>query len=488
MTRGLSLLVLAGALGSAAVSALAADGGVVAPNSAGAPAPGRVLVIPVRGPIEPALLYVVRRGAREAAADPSIRAIVFAVDTPGGELSAAEQIIRTIQAIRVPTVAWVERQALSAGALISMAAGRIYMAPGSVIGDALPMLMLPLVGVQELPADLKEKVVSATAAIARAAAEQGGHDPDVAEAMVRIEMELKVGDDLVKPAGRLLTLTATEASRPVGPHGRPLLSAGTVDSLAALLKEIGLEDAAAVEMPVTAAERIARWIKALGWLFLLLGGGGIYLEIKTPGFGLPGIVGILALSLFFWGHHVAGLAGYEDMALIVAGVALLAVELWIPGFGVPGVAGSVLLLAGLVLAMVERPPGGGWLPPLSAFGPAFFNLGLAAAGTIAIGWLAGRWLPRTPAYSALVLTASTSRTRGFTSSTPAANLVGQSGAADSDLRPAGVARIGDRRIDVVTDGEFVPAGTPIRVVRLDGFRIIVEPAAPPATAPSEGSE
>ncbi len=444
------------------------------PAAATSAATSTVWVIPIRGPIEPALLYIVRRGAREAA-EGNVSAVVFVMDTPGGQLDAAEGIIRQIQGIRVPTYTWVERHAFSAGALIALATKKIYMAPGSLIGDALPIMVMPLLGPQDMPDDLKEKVVAATAAIARSAAEQAGHDPAVAEAMVRADMELKIDGEVIKPAGRLLTLTAEEARRPVGPNRRPLLSAGTVRSLEELLAVVGLAGAQVQELRVTSAERLARWIQALSWLFLLVGIGGIYIEVKTPGFGLPGTIGILALAIFFWGHHVAGLAGYEDLALIVLGVALLAVELWLPGFGIFGMLGTLLLVAGVILTMSERPLSGGWWPELISLRRALGQFGAAVVGTAVLIWAIQRWFPKTRAYHALVLTASTSRTQGFTSSHVPTDLLGQTGVALSDLRPAGVVRLGDSRLDVVTDGEFVPAGTRVRVVQVDGFRVVVEP-------------
>ncbi len=445
------------------------------------PSAGRVLVIPIRGPIEPALLYIVRRGARECAAANDIRAVVFAIDTPGGQLEVTERIIREIRSIKVPRYAWVERQAFSAGALIALAANRIYMAPGSVIGDALPIMVLPLAGPQEMPADLKEKIVSATAALARSAAEQAGHNPAVAEAMVRADMELKIGDELIKPAGRLLTLTDQEAARRVGSEPTPLLSSGTVPDLASLLRETGVSDCRIEELRVTSAERLARWVESLGWLFLLIGIGGIYIELRTPGFGLPGTIGLLGLAIFFWGHHVAGVAGYEDLALIVLGTVLLAVEAALPGFGIPGILGSALLLGGIVLAMTERPPSGGWLPSPELLLRPLGQLAAAAVGTVALGWLAARLLPRTAPYRELVLTASTSRTGGFVSYEPPAGLVGSVGVTISDLRPAGVAQFGERRLDVLADGEFIPVGTPVRIVRVEGFRILVEPERRDAT-------
>ncbi len=469
MNRRLPIF-LAAAL--AAVTAAAAPG----PTSGGAEAQAenRVLVIPVRGAIEPALLYIIRRGAQEAESG-GARAVVFVIDTPGGRLDAADSIMRTILDMKVPRYAFVEKNAFSAGALIALATQKIYMSPGSVIGDAMPILALPLAGPSEMPADLKEKTVSATAALARAAAEQSGHNPEVAEAMIRAEMELKIGGDLIKPAGRLLTLTNEEALRPVGPEKKPLLSAGTVATLEDLLKAEGIANPRIEELKVTGAERVARWIQMLSWLFLIAGAAGIYIEVKTPGFGLPGILGLSALAIFFWGHHVAGLAGYEDLALIVLGLVLLAVEIFLPGFGIPGVAGTVLLTAGILLTMAERPPGGGWIPTAAALRAPFANLGLAAAGTVVLGLVLSRWLPKTGLYHELVLGAATSRDEGYLAAETNADLAGASGRTATDLRPAGTAILAGRRVDVVSSGGFVARGTAVRVVRAEGARIVVEP-------------
>ncbi|MBM4156057.1 MAG: serine protease [Lentisphaerae bacterium] len=462
------------ALGPAARADAPGAAATNAATAAAAAAGDRVLVIPVRGAIEPALLYIIRRGAQEAA-DGGARAVVFVIDTPGGRLDAADAIMRTLQGIRAPTYAFVEKNAFSAGALIAMATRTIYMAPGSVIGDAMPILALPIAGPQEMPADLKEKTVSATAALARAAAEQAGHNPEVAEAMIRAEMELKIGGEVIKPAGRLLTLTNEEALRPVGPAKKPLLSAGTVASVEELLKAEGIASPRIEELRVTGAERIARWIQMLGWLFLIAGAAGIYIEVKTPGFGLPGILGLCSLAIFFWGHHVAGLAGHEDLALIAIGLVLLAVEIFIPGFGIPGMVGTVLLAAGLLLAMAERPPGGGWLPTADALRMPLLNFALAIAGTVALGAVLSRWLPRTGLYHDLVLETSTSGDAGYVASGSAADLAGADGRTATDLRPAGTAILAGRRVDVVSSGGFIARGTPVRVIRTEGARVVVEP-------------
>lgn len=174
-----------------------------------------VYVIPIRGEIEPALLYVIRRGVAEATADDA-KAVIFVMDTPGGRIDAATDIIKTIGELKIPTYTFVERHAFSAGALISFGTDHIYMAPGSVIGDAMPIMVSPTGDVKDMPEALQEKTVSAVAAMARSTAEQKGHDPKLAEKMVRRGIEYRIGDEIISPTNQLLTLTNLEAERLVG--------------------------------------------------------------------------------------------------------------------------------------------------------------------------------------------------------------------------------------------------------------------------------
>ena len=283
-----------------------------------------VYVIPIRGQIEGALLYVIRRGIAEAEQQHAA-AILLVMDTPGGTLAAAGDIVRSIQSAHPPVYTFVEKDAFSAGAIIALATQAIYMAPGSVIGDALPIMMSPIGGVQEMSEGVEEKAVSAVSALVRSAAQNAGHDPELAEKMVRRELEYKLGDKIISPAGRLLTLTADEAAQP-RPDGQPLLSAGTVSDLPALLERLSLGAHPLVEMRITPTEKLARMIAAAAPILMIIGFLGIYIEVKTPGFGLPGILGAACLALFFWGHHIAGLAGMEDLLLFIAGIAIVQVQ------------------------------------------------------------------------------------------------------------------------------------------------------------------
>ena len=435
------------------------------------PATPAVYVVPVDGPIEPALLYVVRRGIDEAVRNHAA-AIVFQMDTPGGQVNAAEGIVNAITRTTIPTYTFVEHNAFSAGALIALSTKHIYMAPGSVIGAATPLMMGPGGGVQDLPGEVKEKMTSAVAALARSAAEQGGHDKRLAEAMVRADMEYRVDGTVISPKGRLLTLTNTEAERPVGDPPHPLLSEGTVKDIDGLLQAIGLPAAETRVLRVTAAERLARLIARIAPFLMMIGLGGIWLEIKTPGFGVFGITGIACLLLYFFGSHIAGLAGMEDLLLFFAGLVLLAIEIFaIPGFGITGMGGLLLILLSLVGGMIEHLPGSLRPVPLSmeSLSGPLVQVGLAFVGSLALAFLAGRFLPESRAFGKLAL--------GAVVPPPGErqdDLLGAEGVARSDLRPGGTAIINGRRVAVLTRGDYVARGTPVRVVDARGNRIVVE--------------
>ena len=433
-----------------------------------------VYAIPIRGMIEPALLYVIRRGVQEADAVDA-KAIVFVMDTPGGTLQAASDIVRTIQKIKVPTYTFVEKEAFSAGAIIAMATKHIYMAPGTVIGDAMPILMTPWGGVQEMPEDIKEKSVSAVAALIRSAAEEGGHNKELAEKMVRREIEFKIGDEVISPAGQLLTLTNVEAERKAGEPKQPILSEGTVKDVNELLKTVGLEGASVKEMEVTAIERVARFIAALAPLFLIVGLLGLYIEFKMQGTIIPGAIGVLCLAIFFWGHHIAGLAGMEDILIFLLGMALLTIEItFIPGFGAIGLLGIGLMLWALLDAMIEKYPGGPWYPAWPAVQVPLLKLSVSLIGSAVAAMFLGKFLPKTRLFKNIGLETTTSKKNGYAASDDLKSLIGLEGRALSPLRPAGSAEFGGQRLDVITRGDYLASGTPIRVVESHGSRIIVE--------------
>lgn len=321
-------------------------------------------------------------------------------------------------------------------------------------------------------------MVSGVAALIRAAADQGGHDPELAEAMVRREAEYRVGDKIISPSGQLLTLTDREAAQPVPPDGRPLLSEGTADSLETMLEMAGLAGAEVVRLEVTPAERLARWIAMLAPLFLMLGLLGIYVELHTPGFGLPGLLGIGSLAIFFWGHHIAGLAGMEDLAIFLLGVLLLLLEvLVIPGFGITGALGIVFICWGLLAAMIQHYPGTPWysLPTWDQLMVPVRNFGLGLGATVLGAVVIGRFLPRSRLARTLVLEQSTAREAGFSAVSSNLPAAGTTAVAETPLRPSGTVRVGDRLLDAITEGLYIERGRQVVITGNREGRVIVEP-------------
>jgi membrane-bound serine protease (ClpP class) len=349
------------------------------------------------------------------------------------------------------------------------------MTPGSVIGAATPVMMIPGQGVQELPDSYEEKLSSAMRALIRATAQAKGHNPDVFEAMVDRERGLTIGETVIVEKGKLLTLTNVEAEKQYGEPLRPLLSAGTVGSVDELLKRLGLEQATHFVVEPYGLEVVGRWLTMISPLLILIGFLAIYIEMKTPGIGVPALVALISFGLYFIGYFIAGLAGWEEAVVFGMGVILLAVEVFVlPGFGMTGVLGLGCVLAALVMAMVHRMPGGpvwpGWtelqVPVLKVLGGF-----LGAAGVMAA---LARYLPETSLFRKLELGATTSAAAGYTSSRgEAAALVGAIGVAETMLRPSGKGRFGEKLVDVVTEGDLVEAGTAIRIVEVSGSRVVV---------------
>ncbi len=414
---------------------------------------GPVHRIPVTGVIELGLAPFIERGlaeAREAGAS----LVVLDIDTPGGRVDAAQRIADALSDSEVPVVALVNRRAFSAGALIALATERVYMRPGSVIGAATP--------VDGSGTKAPEKIVSAMRSEMRALAEARALDPAVAEAMVDEDIAIAG----VVEAGKLLTLTTEEAVA-IG-------YAAEIEDLDALLAERGVDGASVTTAEVNWAERVVRFFSnpVVAPFLLTLGFLGLMAEIKTPTFGVAGAAGLLALSLFFGSNLIIGLAGLEDVILFGAGLVLLGVEIFvIPGFGVFGVLGAVGVAGGLYMSLL------GGLPTV----PDFTRAGMVLTTTILVllvtGWAILRSLPGNARLgrSGIFLTDRTDRSIGYSSAERRNDLIGQRGQAVTDLRPSGTAVFGDERVDVVTDSEWIPAGTAIEVISAEGYRHVVRP-------------
>ena len=441
------------ALGLAVVALSASDGPV--PPGLGAvlapPAPAvrsaqsaaTVVRVPISGTIELGVAPFVARALSEAA-ESGAPAVIIELDTPGGRVDAAWKIIDDLRDAEVPTYAYVNRRALSAGAMIALATDRIYMRPGSTLGAATPVT-----GEGE---KASEKMVSAMRSEFRALAEERGLDPLIAEAMVDESIEVPG----VSEAGRLLTLTTDEATA-LG------VADAEVRDLIELLEITRLPAAPVREIQPNWAEAIVRFLTNPAVAPLLLSLGFL--------FGVAGAVGLASLAAFFGAHHLVHLAGIEEILIFGAGVALIGLEvLVIPGFGIAGILGAGAILGATVMGMVGQVP---------TFDQVFNAAGLVSLSIILVGvatWALVRHLPRSNRFSGLFLRASTSRETGYLSMPPREDLIGALGVTSTDLRPTGVAIVKDERIHVVTEGPWLEAGTPIRVLEVASGRILVRRA------------
>jgi membrane-bound serine protease (ClpP class) len=433
---------------------------------------GDIVVVPVRGEISPSLLMFLRRAEKSAEAN-AASAIIFEMNTYGGRLDSAEEITNVLNHAKIPTYTFINTNAGSAGSLISLATQHIYMAPVSAIGAAAPVLPTG----EDLPLTQREKTISYWSALVRGSAIKNGHNPDVGEAFMNKDKEVKIGDRVVHPKGTLLTLNAQEAAEKI--NGKPLLADGIADSVVDLVQKAGLKGNV-VSLGPTGFEQIAFWITALAPLLLLGGIIGAYLEFKIPGASLPGIISAICFALFFLGHYLAGLAGWEVVALFVLGMVLVIIEILFFAHStiVFGVVGVFLMLASLFWAMIDRYPGETFFPTGRALAIPLLNLFLALVGAaIAIGLLA-RYLPRTSIYRRFALVTANppgpslaGTPREF--ATSVALSPGAEGVSLSILRPSGKAKFLDQIIDVVTQGEFIPPNTLLTVVRKDGMRVVV---------------
>lgn len=404
-------------------------------------APTTAHICTIKGAIDSGLPRYVARVVQGAEAVGA--AVVFRIDSTGGLVDAALQIRDTILRATVPTLAFVEGRAWSAAALIAMAANDLTMAPGSSIGAAEPIPLTP-------------KTLSAVKAEFEATAEARGRDPRTAAAMVDVDIAI---EGLVE-RGQLLSMTAGVATE-----------RGFADAVASTINEAlsiaGVQAASVVEIPFSTGENVARFVThpAVAPVLLTIALVSLVVEIFSAGFGAAGVIGLAALGLFFGGHLIAGVGGWEVTALFLLGVVLLLVEGFVPGFGIFGVGGLAAMIASVYLASRSS------ADAIRSLVVAIVASGVLSALLIRMGMRRG-WFAR------LTLAQSLRTEQGYTAREQRLDLIGRSGTAVTSLRPSGTARFDDLLLDVVSEGMFIGAGTMVTVVRVEGPRIVVSAAQP----------
>jgi len=439
------------------------------------------MIIPIRDEIAEPTLYVLRRGLKQAVAEHA-DAVVLDLKTPGGAIAVTLEMMAALEKFPGRTIAYVDNEAMSAGAFLSAVCGGIWFAPDGVIGAAAPVQESG----QDIEATMKLKLVSYLKARIRAISAGQGRRGEVISAMIDAETELRIDGQLIKPKGELLSLTAAEAMRAYGAPPRPLLGAGIARDVDDLLGQVyGPQGYAATRLESTWSEHLAVLLNRASPVLMGLGLLALFVGFKSPGFGGMIVAGAALLGVVFVGGQVAGLSGHEPVILFAFGLVLLLLELafW-HSAGLLGVLGFGAMLGALLWSMTDLWPGEPIAVAWSAdafVGPVVnLSLGLVLAAGLAAALL--RWLPRGWTWDRLVVQATIGGAAQTASAGPGAGgeldaLVGRRGRAATALRPGGQVEIGGRRFEAAVAVGAVDAGAAVVVVRRTDFALVVEEVA-----------
>lgn len=402
-----------------------------------------VYIIPIENDVERGLEAFIKRTtteAEEAYADH----IIFEIDTPGGRVDAAKQIGKIIQSLDINTTAFITSDALSAGSYIALNSDFIYMAPQSTMGAS------GVITSDGKAADKKAR--SAWIAAMRSAAESKGRDPIYAAAMADENIDLP---EFGAPKGEFLTLDAKDAYE-------VKYSEGTVKHRTALLKELDLEEAVIEELQPTSAEELARFLTnpIVVPILLSVASLGLVVELYSPGFGIPGSMAIVALVLLFYGHIIAGLAGLEAIVLLVLGIGLIILEFFVPG-GIVGSIGVAAVIGSLLIS-----------------GYSFIGMAYSIIIAIIVAVVAAVILYKylgleRGLFKHIILRDQTTTELGYVSNENRVELIDQIGKTITPLRPSGTAVFNEERIDVVSEGSFIEANVDVKVIKVEGVRVVV---------------
>lgn len=397
-----------------------------------------IFYIPVEGEVNPALADFIAKGIGSAREE-GVSAVVLEISTLGGRVDSALDIRDTVVNAGIPTVAYIKERAISAGVMIAISAEKVVMAPGSTIGSA-----------ETIP--YTEKNISFWAGELRALAERRGRDPEIIAAMADRDIEIP---GVVKK-GKLLNLSASKAVE-LG------VADAVVHSREELEQWLGLGNARVVEVREDFQVKLAKLISSsvASGLLLTVGFLGLLAEVFVAGFGVAGTIGLLSLGLFFAGHVLAGHASWAVLILFAVGIILLLIEMFVPGFGIPGIGGLASIVASIVMAS-------------QSIAQAVVSLGISLILSIGLLFVLLKFAPRSKYLDRLILSTQQRKEEGYVNRLELSDLANREGIALTPLRPAGAADIGGSRVDVITRGEFIQKGERIKVVKVEGNKVVVE--------------
>lgn len=438
-------------------------------------APAKVVVIPIRAQIAKPELFILRRGLKEAIEN-KVDTVVLDMETPGGALDVTFEMLKALEKFPGKTVTYINAEAISAGALIAAGTDEIYFAPGGLIGAAAPVSATG----QEIDPVMRAKIVSYLKARVRAISEGKGYRGEVVSAMIDLESEFKIGDEVIKQKGDLLSLTASEATKTFGDPAVSLLGNGISNSLDDLLVKLhGAGNYTVEKFEVTWSEKTAQYLTVITPILMGIGLLLLFIEFKTPGFGMFGAGGLALLAVVFLSQFVAGLSGHEPMLFFALGVLLLAAEVFFfPGGIVLGLSGITLMLGALVWSMTDLWPN----EPIAISGDLFVGPLLSVVTGVLLAFVLFlailRFLPRGGLWGEMVLDAAVAGVPDLaptlSGNESTGNLVGQIGIAATPLFPSGQVEIGGNRYEARLAMGFADAGTPVRVVSNHRMALTVE--------------
>lgn len=411
---------------------------------------GLLYVVPVKQTIESGLEQYMRRAFSEAE-QMGASYIILEINTLGGAIDAAMSIGDLIVNSPIPTVAYIQGRAISAGSYIALNADQIIMHERSTIGAAA------VVNLSGEHIETDSKVVATWVKEMRAAAELNDRNPLYAEGMVLEDLIVEVPEiNTVFDEGELVAFSAEEA-----------VKAGYAEAIATnfadVMNYLNMSGAETVISELSFAEQVARFLTNpyVTVILFVIGLAGIGLEIFAPGFGVPGIIGISSFALYFIGNYIAGFAEVEHLLLFLVGIVLLLAEIFVPSFGVLGILGVLCLIGGIVLAAYSTEN-------------ALASLGFAFVVTIVVLLFTARYFKHKGIWSKFVLKDQMTSEQGYNSATDHRSLIGKKGIAITPLRPSGTAFIDGQRIDVISAGDFIDKSQKIEVDQVEGTRVVVK--------------
>jgi len=424
-----------------------------------------VIHVPISGTIDMGLPYFIERSIDEAESENS-EVIIFEIDTFGGRVDAATQIKDAILDCQVPTIAFINKRAISAGALISLSCDSIFMTEGATIGAATAVDIEGKKASEKVLSYMREEMAST--------AEAHGRSRQIAEAMVDEDIEILFllnlqGDTLTSAdiegfnKGKLITLSTQNAIQ-LG------IANSEINSIDSLLKYLDLEDSTIISKTETWSEILVRFLTNpnVAPLLMSLGMLGLFFEVKSPGFGIPGILGLLFLGLFFGAHLLVGLADMMDFLILFAGLFFIILEIAvIPGFGIAGITGIGLFLFALFRMLL------GEHPTFDDYQSAYKGVSIGFVTAIVSGTILFRALIKTKVYNRVIPISSQKSEDGYTISKGYEELMGLHGVAITNLRPGGKILIGDSEYQAMSHGDFIEKDTSVTVDSVDENQLVV---------------